>query len=259
MTASVTCFSTLGCPDLSVADALDLARRHAIPMIEIRAVSGSTDLASALAAEFGSPDGFAAAVAAAGVTVPVLGTSERLFDEAFDHDRLRILEPWARAAQARFLRVFDGGHAGARVDFARAADRLSQWNARPGAGSGPELIVETHDALLDRDMLAGFREAVPDAPILWDSHHTWAHGNDLADTASLIGASVAHVHVKDSVVDAAGRRYVLPGKGDFPFSALQALLRRPDLRGTPVSLEWERFWHPQLPDLELALAAASSW
>lgn len=257
MTALVTCFSTLGCPDLSVVAALDLARRHAIPMVEIRAVSGSTDLVAALTAEFGNPAGFAAAVRAAGIAVPVLGTSERLFEAAFDHDSLLRLDPWARAAGVRFLRVFDGGQPDAPVDLPRAADRLARWRARPGADAGPDLIVETHDALVDHGVLARFRETLPDAPVLWDTHHTWAAGTDLTETVSLLGASVAHLHVKDSLPEKAGRRYVLPGQGYFPIGALKTLLQQPDLRGVPVSLEWEKLWHPDLPDLAPALAAAA--
>src|SRR5690606_34933681 len=35
------CFSTLGCPDLSFAAAIDLARYHAIPAIEVRCLEGA--------------------------------------------------------------------------------------------------------------------------------------------------------------------------------------------------------------------------
>ena len=67
-----------------------------------------------------------------------------------------------------------------------------------------------------------------------------------------------HVHVKDSVDDRsipAGHRYTLPGAGGFPWAELQEAWRRQPYEGI-VSLEWEKKWHPELPPLEDALAAA---
>ena len=49
--------------------------------------------------------------------------------------------------------------------------------------------------------------------------------------------------------------YVLPGTGEMPTGEVLTLLRRDAFRGA-VSLEWEKMWHPYLPDLSAALAAA---
>jgi sugar phosphate isomerase/epimerase len=77
---------------------------------------------------------------------------------------------------------------------------------------------------------------------------TWAAIRDL----------VVHVHVKDSIDMPSAKHswtYVLPGTGRFPIAPLLAALRADAFAG-PVSLEWERLWHPYLPTLDAALTAA---
>ena len=68
------------------------------------------------------------------------------------------------------------------------------------------------------------------------------------------------MHVKDSMPVPSGKppfTYVLPGAGEFPMEALRAALEADGFAG-PVSLEWEKFWHPDLPPLDTALAAAAA-
>jgi sugar phosphate isomerase/epimerase len=69
------------------------------------------------------------------------------------------------------------------------------------------------------------------------------------------------LHVKDRISRASERHpftYVLPGQGEFPMAALRRALQADNLAG-PVSLEWEKLWHPALPPLEAALDAAAGW
>jgi sugar phosphate isomerase/epimerase len=70
---------------------------------------------------------------------------------------------------------------------------------------------------------------------------------------------VVHMHVKDSVSIPSGRHsysYRLPGDGEFPMAPLREAIVREGYSG-PLSLEWERLWHPGLAPLEDALAAAT--
>jgi sugar phosphate isomerase/epimerase len=74
---------------------------------------------------------------------------------------------------------------------------------------------------------------------------------------------VAHIHVKDAVRRPSEKfpwTYVAPGAGEFPFAVLLAALARDGFAG-PVSLEWERLWHPYLGPLDVALegAEAQGW
>lgn len=69
--------------------------------------------------------------------------------------------------------------------------------------------------------------------------------------------------MKDSVSRPSARlpyNYTLPGQGEFPMPALRRVLEAGGYAGV-LSLEWERMWHPALPPLDeaLAAAAAASW
>lgn len=256
----ITCFSTLGCPQLTLRQSLALARQHGLVQVEVRAISGSTDLASALASEFGQPAGLTDCLATSMVSIPVLGTSHRLWGGDFHLDDLEALAHWAGAAGAAYLRVFDGNSdtLGAR-DLDDAAERLDRWNdLRVRSGVEAELIVETHGTLCSEAALAAFCARFPDQKILWDTHHTWAAGNVLARTRGIIGRRLAHIHVKDSAIIQGRRRYVLPGHGAFPMTELRSVLASHEPQAA-ISLEWEALWHPELPPLDLALDHALAW
>lgn len=254
------CFSTLGCSEMSLRQVTDLARRHGIPAVELRTLSSTTDLISALAAEFEGPAGLAAFLSGSDVRIAALNTSVRLF-ESTDLSAIEPFIPWAEAAGAAYLRIFDGGAELGATDMAHATNLLNDWQtARQTRGLGVDLMIETHDALADYGQLADFVAQMPNAHVLWDTHHTWARGAELGAVWSLLCETAVHLHVKDSRTDSNGRRhYVLPGQGDFPMSDLITLLRSHGRTTIPLSLEWERHWHPDLPPLEEALHAARSW
>jgi sugar phosphate isomerase/epimerase len=256
----VRAFSTLGCPGLGLEGVLGLARAHAIPAVEVRVLEGSLDLPAYFAGRGDSPAAISAVVAASGVRVVALCTSLRLMDGSdADVDTFLDFAPWAEALGVPWLRVFDGGRSASGPELDRAAAVLARWRAlRAARGWKTDIAVETHDALSGAAAIGRFRAAVPGVGILWDTHHTWANGGESpAVTWPAIRPGVVHMQVKDSrPADGGGRRYVLPGTGDFPMATLRAALGS-GYTGA-VSLEWERQWHPELPPLEEALLSASS-
>ncbi|MDZ7926924.1 MAG: TIM barrel protein [Agrobacterium sp.] len=259
MSAFNYCFSTLGCSELSLRETADLAQRHGITNVELRALSGTVDLIQALAAEFGTPAKFAAFLTERGLRVAALNTSMRLFGST-DLSAVLPFIDWAEAAGIVYLRIFDGGKQVGPAEMTQASGLLDDWQAlRQSRRLNVDLMIETHDALADLNQLLAFIECAPAAKILWDTHHTWAKGTDLKTLWHHAAKNIVHLHVKDSTTDSNGqRRYVLPGQGDFPIADLLSLLQS-DERQVPLSLEWERHWHPELPPLQDALKAARSW
>ncbi len=255
------CFSSLGCPELTLPEVLALAERHAVAAVELRALAGSVELADYFAREYGTPEGLAARLRGSPVRIAALNASLRLVGStAAERDQLEAFAPWADAVGARWLRVFDGGHAGDASELRAAAETIRWWRMRRQArGWQADIMVETHDSLFTAAAIRQFRASVPDVAILWDAHHTWKKGDeDPVDTWSAIRDGVVHVHVKDSVSRPSARHawtYVLPGEGEFPAAALLARLSA-DGFGGAVSLEWERMWHPYLPPLDDALRVA---
>lgn len=259
MSAFDYCFSTLGCSELNLHETADLAKRYGISSVELRTLSGSVDVVSALEAEFGSPSSFATFLEQRDLKVVALNTSIRLF-ESRDMSAIEPFIGWAEAAGVAHLRIFDGGKQLTADEMTGAGAFLDQWQThRQSRGLNVDLMIETHDALAHASQLTTFLKHMPNALILWDTHHTWAKGSDIKNLWPDIADNVVHLHVKDSKRGSDGRRhYVLPGQGDFPMADLVSLVRTSD-RHIPLSLEWERHWHPELPPLDDALTAARAW
>lgn len=255
-------FSSLGCAEFTLDECLALAARHACAAVELRALDGTVDLPARLAAGFASPEALARHCRAAPVAIAALNTSLTLAGST-DDDWRKTLEaflPWAEALGGLDLRVFDGG-TGTAADLSAMAARLRWWQAfREQRGWRSDLMIETHDSLFTAAAVGELRARAPNARILWDTHHTWKKGgeNPLV-TWTALRPCVVHVHVKDSVSAPSARHpftYVLPGAGEFPMAPLRERLAT-EFPGV-VSLEWERMWHPYLPPLDDALAAAAA-
>jgi sugar phosphate isomerase/epimerase len=70
--------------------------------------------------------------------------------------------------------------------------------------------------------------------------------------------AIRHVHIKDLRRDQDAWKYVLPGEGDFPLLELKAVLQ--DLQYDRfLSFEWEKKWHPEIADAEIALPHFARW
>ncbi|HUG13273.1 MAG TPA: sugar phosphate isomerase/epimerase [Opitutaceae bacterium] len=257
------CFSTLGCAELGLDEVLQLARHHSFAGVELRALGGTIDLPAHLFASCGSPDALATRMSAGSVKIVAFDTSLKLVGST-DEEWQKTVDgflPWTEAIGGTNLRVFDGGSNGGAEEIAQMAARVRWWQElRRARGWRSELMVETHDSLFTAAPILALVRAAPGALILWDSHHTWKRGGeDPVETWRAIRAHVVHIHIKDSVSEPSARHpytYVLPGSGEFPAIGLLASLRS-EFAG-PLSLEWERMWHPYLPPLGEALDAATS-
>lgn len=261
-------FSTLGCPAAGFDDVVALARAHALPAIELRALNGSVDLPGQLRAHFETPARLADWRIKQPPTpaFPVVDASFRLSDGTdADFDALCDLAPWAEALGATWIRVFDGPAVDGQAGLREAVRRLARWaELRDRHGWRVTLAVETHDSLLSSEAILRWAASAPDTPVVWDAHHTWKRGHeDPCATWARCAPHIVHLHIKDSRIGEPGpspsASYVLPGDGDFPALTLLEALRLSDFAGA-VILEWERLWHPTLPPLEAALARArSAW
>lgn len=253
-------FSTLGCPELSLDEILGLAARLGVDGVELRAVAGRLDLPEFFAEAYGTPAALAAGLGGRAGLIASFSTSLKLaHPTAADRAAFLAFGPWAEALGVRWLRVFDGGAAGAEDAL---VDTLRWWRAeRAARGWRCDVMVETHDTLFTAEAIGSFARRLPGTAILWDAFNTWLKGGeDPLATWAAIRPHVVHVHLKDAVRRPHGNfawTYVAPGAGEFPFRALLAALRTDAFAG-PVSLEWEKLWHPYLGPLEEAIRAAEA-
>lgn len=261
-------FSTLGCPEMDLDQAIAMAARHGLYTLELRTLNGTTDLPAWFQDHYGSPAGLAAHLKHRHVKVCAIGTSFKLVgSDDIDRAQLSNFVKWADEADVPWLRVFDGGKSGSDEEMAEAAETLKWWREQRIKNAwAVDLMVETHDSLLTGEKAHRLIAKCPQVSILWDVHHTWKKGGEApAKTWAGLRNHTVHLHVKDSVSEPAPTgthpyTYVLPGDGEYPMLELREALRKDKFNGV-MSLEWERMWHPYLPELDKALyhAKQTQW
>ncbi len=248
-------FSTLGCPTAGIAEVAELAAASGWNALELRS-SDDTEVHPGL-----DRSERAAVSAALGDLERVcLATYVTLAGPGSDDSQvlaaLRAEAELARDLGFGAIRVFAGGDDRRPDD----SDAAMVRRLRAAAGhAGVDIWLETHDSHSTGLAVARVLDAVDDERVgaIWDIAHPWAAGEPVSTTAALLAPWLRHVQIKDVV----GRREplpVLPGTGTLP---LEEVLLQLDARGYDgyLGLEWELRWHPELPPLAEALAAADSW
>jgi sugar phosphate isomerase/epimerase len=252
-------FSTLGCPDWEIDQILDTARSEGYDGVELRHYKGSLELPQVLAAFPDGPAGFRRRFERAGVEICCLDTSIYLSDPDPSISEGERMVELAMMLGAPYLRVFGGDvQKGETRDacLKRAAAKVEQLGKR-AAQRGKRVLLETHDAFSSGKDVAELLGAVTGegTGVLWDLNHPYRQKESPEQTAALIGRQTYHVHVKDSD-DTDG--LTLLGEGSLP---LEALLRALHVTGYSgyLALEWEKAWHPELAEPEVALPHAAHY
>ncbi|WP_163542607.1 sugar phosphate isomerase/epimerase family protein [Occultella kanbiaonis] len=254
-------YSTLGEPGMDVLTVISRAGLAGAVGLELRVAPGDVlTLASGVvtARELGER------LRAAGLTVLALNSYVALAsvqDPTAVDGELRHLLDLADAAGAAGVRVFvkRPEHASAAEGDRLAVERLGRVL---GTAAGPLVLIETHDSHSTGASVRALLERLPQSiadrvGVIWDTAHTWSAGEDPARSAALLRPWLTHVQVKD-VADRADPRPVDLGTGRFPVQELADALDGIGYDG-PVSLEWERTWHPALPPLAQALGHLRGW
>jgi len=255
-------FSTIGCPDYDIDQIVELATQNGFEGVELRFARGTTDL--------GSLEEFAPGNLArtrqrfddAGIEVIAIDTSVRMnsLDQEVRRQQRELAKLNLAIAQglgAAYLRVFGGALPDGQTesDTRRAiAEGLSEVAELTAAG-GVTSLLETHDSYSTSDTILDlYATGASDAlGILWDTLHTYRHGEDATYTWDKLGPRIKHVHVKDSNSASADEfDFALTGEGNVPIPHILDTLRNADYSGF-VDFEWEKGWHREIAEPEVAI------
>jgi sugar phosphate isomerase/epimerase len=254
--------STLGCPELAVREAAQLARSAGYRGLELRSAPDGTISRHASPEQRRSwlEELRSASVRAVSVASYLRLCDDQLDDGAFLAAALAELR-LAADLDAPWLRVFAGGAKDVPCPpevEAKAAERLGHLAtaARP---LGITVAVETHDSHpTARDVTRLIDTAgVSGVAVIWDVLHTWLKGEPPETTAQLLNGRLAYVQVKD----VPSREDLTPvglGDGVLPLQRCLDLVRAHHPAGW-VSWEYERRWHPTVPALTQVAAPALRW
>jgi sugar phosphate isomerase/epimerase len=259
-------FSTLGCPAWDWPKILTFAHEHGFSAVELRGLQGNMDLPSNPIFAPERIEQTKKEIQAQNLRIANLGSSATLYFEdparrAKELSDARRFIDLASALGAPYVRVF-GGKAEADKDPVpddATKKRVASALHELGEYSGPKsvtVIIESHDhftssATLKDVLTAANSEHVA---LLWDAHHTFATSNEDPEfTVKQLGPWIRHTHLKDSVGSGEDRRYVLTGRGNVPIERQIKALQSIGYKGF-YCFEWEKVWHPDLQDPEIAIA-----
>ena len=175
-------------------------------------------------------------------------------------DAKRFIE-LASALGAPYVRVF-GGKAESDTNPAPSSDvkaRVATGLRELGTFAAPRgvtVILESHDHFTASATLKDVLQAADSdhVGLLWDAHHTFATaGEEPEYTVKQLGRWIRHTHLKDSIGSGEDRKYVLTGRGNVPIERQIEALQSIGYKGF-YCFEWEKVWHPDLKDPEIAIA-----
>jgi sugar phosphate isomerase/epimerase len=248
-------FSTLAFPDASLASAVSLGRRWGYAGVELRLIDGQLIDPSMPAA-----DRARVKRTLAGLPVVAVDTSIRLTGDDPGAQLGRFLE-LASDWEAPLVRVFGGALAAegrVRQEQLRAAAAVLESSVPLASRLGVAIGVETHDDFSASSVVAELLTmADPEwVGAVWDSLHPHRMGDRPADVYANLGERILLAQVKDArrIPGSAGDDWqlVLLGEGEVPVRQMLGLLRAGGYRRW-ISVEWEKRWHPEIEEPEVAL------
>ncbi len=259
MKLSVT---TLGWPSSPLDKVLgDIKSAGGFAGVDFRGLGEELDITRLPAFNAGL-DKTLAEIKSAGLVVSGLSTSTRLIADGKGDRKEGEVAGYCKLADrigVKLVRVFGGQR--------RKDQSCGKWMAeaveslkRMVDGSAPSqavLCVETHDDWCHTADVAELLDKVasPRAAALWDIMiSSLAGGETPAQSVANLGSRICYTHLKDGYVEAGKTHLTLPGEGKVDLLGAVKELKKIGYDGW-LTFEWEKRWHPELPDAAAALPA----
>ncbi|NEU08582.1 sugar phosphate isomerase/epimerase [Flavihumibacter sp. R14] len=257
-------FSTLGCPDWSFGKITDFAVQYAYQGIELRGLMRQMDLTKC--SEFNSTQNRQTTrrqVADKGLHIVGLGSSSTLhFAEPGERrknlDEGKRFIDLAEDLNCPYVRVFPN-------NFPKEQERNQTMDlitegllelAAHARGSKVTVLMETHgDLVKSDDILKIMMQAQhKHTGLLWDISNMWTITKEPpSEVYNKLKKYIRHTHIKDAQMIDDKLQYCLLGEGDVPVFDAIGELQKDNYTGY-YSFEWEKLWHPEIAEPEIALA-----
>ena len=118
------------------------------------------------------------------------------------------------------------------------------------------VLMETHgDVVKSEDLEVIMRSSEhPNVGLVWDPCNMWMVTKEAPATMyQKLRKYIRHTHLKDLTIVDGKAQYKLLGKGESPIFEVISLLKKDGFKGY-YSFEWEKLWHPEIDEPEIALA-----
>lgn len=255
-----TAFTTLSCPDWKWEKILDVAAELKFDGIELRGIEGEFFLPKArpfLPENLKKTKG---QLKEKGLEICALDTScsfhnKNELNSAIEEGKDTI--DLAEKLRVPFIRVF-GNEVPGGVDVMETLNRVAYGLIRLCdycEGKDICILLETHGDFSELNYLLPVLEQVNSKYIgvLWDIEHTYTlYGNDNTEFFNKTSKYIKHTHIKDTLKTGEEFKLCLTGAGNVPIKKDIELLQSTGYNGY-LSFEWEKKWHPELEEPEIAI------
>jgi sugar phosphate isomerase/epimerase len=257
-------FSTLGCPDWGFDKILDFAKENNYKGIEVRGIKREMDLTKV--PEFSSPEAIAVTLNKMkdrGLVFIDLGSSCALHFPKGEERTKNLNEgkrfiDLAAKLDCPYIRVFpnqlpkDRDRQESLSLIIEGLRELGEYASK----SNVTVLLESHGELIyKKDLLAVMEGAGhPHVGLVWDVCNMWIVTKEPPEEVySALKPYIRHTHIKDLKIVDGKEEYVLLGTGIVPIFQAIDLLYRNQYPGY-YSFEWEKLWHPEILEPQIALA-----
>ena len=254
-------FTTLGNPNWDFDKTLREAAAMGFDAIDIRGVEGKMRADEIEIFRYGRLQETRRKVEAAGLKICCFGASASFHDESRWADVLddaRTAIDVCAAMGIPYVRVFGNDvpdnatpeeEARVLATIARGIQQACDY----ARGTGVKVLLETHGTVntAERVQSVAMQVRGENFGILWDvAHSDKLYKDDFETFYRAIRPWVRHIHLKDHIrIDTKNTRLVPTGEGDIPLVPIVNMLLQDGYDGY-FALEWEKKWHPELPEPE---------
>lgn len=274
--------TTLGCPAWNLDTLLTNTKKFGFDGIDFRGLLGQLDIAAIPAFNADLPQTVRkikdAGVEIFGISSSICICNPDRHDRNLDEAKRTIAV--CQAIGAKNIRVMGYGNLDTtpRSELVKiGANMMQEIFALPGAkGGGLSWNFETHDHWIQGADTKLMLDAVPDDNFaaVWDTAAAMTRKETPLQTYTALAPRIRYVHLKDAVYVPAdpkaskgefgvgtGWRYVDCGTGQLPLAECVAILKRNGYSagGGWLLFEYEKHWHPELPDPEIAFPKFIQW
>jgi sugar phosphate isomerase/epimerase len=257
-------FSTLGCPDWTFRQIVDFAAKHKYTGLEIRGILRQLDLSKC--DEFSTPQKRVESfkiVQDNGLQFVDLGSSATLHfldgeERTKNLDEGKRFIDLAIDLKCPFIRVYPNNfqkNQEKQVTIELISKGLLEL-AEHAKNTGVTVLMETHGDFVKIKDIEKIMELAthPQVGIIWDITNMWSKTKEPPAMAyEKLKKYIHHTHIKDAKINDGKMEYTLLGKGDVPIFEAIDILAKDNYKGY-FSFEWEKLWHPEIAEPEIALA-----
>ena len=257
-------FSTLGCPDWPFDKILAFAVENKYDGLELRGIRRELDLTKC--PEFNTPENLKATkdkIAEKKLKIVDLGSSCTLHlaegaDREKNLDEGKRFIDLAQQIGCPNVRVFpnelpkDDTRQAVKERIIKGLQYLGDY----AKDTNVSVLMESHGDAVNTDELKQIMIAAgkPNVGLVWDIVNMWTVTRESpADVYAQLKPYIKHTHIKDAKMVDGKPQYVFIGKGETPIFQAVDLLYKDGYKGF-YSFEWEKLWHPDIPEPEEALA-----